>query len=228
MGDAQWLTANGQQFLAIYTEAQTPNPLGGVILLHGMGAHPDWPAVISPLRRELPESGWSTLSIQMPILSNQAKIKDYLAIFEDVAPRINAAMTFLHARGIANVALVGHSLGAAMGADYLAKHNSGGDIRAFVGIGMGGYKPPDVPLNTPSSLAKIAIPVLDLYGSLDLDAIKNSVRDRAKAAQKANNKLYRQTEILGADHFFTGMDKLLVNHVRSWLKKFASSVKFTR
>jgi hypothetical protein len=38
-----------------------------------MGAHPDWPEVIQPLHSGLPESGWTTLSVQMPILANDAR-----------------------------------------------------------------------------------------------------------------------------------------------------------
>ena len=201
-GQARQLSAEGRDFLAIYTEADS-QPQGGVILLHGMGAHPDWPEVIAPLRRELPTYGWATLSIQLPILANDAGLAEYTPLFTESFPRIKAAVDFFHSQGVLNIALVGHSLGAAMGAAYIAGFNQNKAIKAFVGIGMGTY--PQAEINTPEWLQKIAIPVLDLYGSIDLDSVTGSAQERKNAAMKAGNPFYRQTKVLGADHFFTDL-----------------------
>ncbi len=43
------------------------------LLAHGIGIHPNWEQVIQPLRVALSEQGWNTLSIQMPVLANEAK-----------------------------------------------------------------------------------------------------------------------------------------------------------
>ncbi len=39
---------------------------GGVVLLHDLGAHPEWPGVIGPLRRSLPRYGWATIAPALP------------------------------------------------------------------------------------------------------------------------------------------------------------------
>ena len=54
-------------FFSIYTPHTTSSPKGAVILMHGSGAHPDWGDIIHPLRSELPDKGWATLSIQLPL-----------------------------------------------------------------------------------------------------------------------------------------------------------------
>jgi hypothetical protein len=70
IGEDVKLTAHSVEFLALYAEPTTEQQKGAVILLHGIGVHPAWPDVIEPLRMELPEYGWHTLSLQMPILGN--------------------------------------------------------------------------------------------------------------------------------------------------------------
>lgn len=88
VGEEVKLTADGVEFLALYAEPTTEQQKGGVILLHGIGVHPAWPDVIEPLRMELPEYGWHTLSLQMPILGNEAENKDYAPLFAEVPARI--------------------------------------------------------------------------------------------------------------------------------------------
>ena len=68
-GEEVWLKVGKHKFLGIYTPAEASAPLGTVVLVHGTGAHPDWPQVIQPLRSGLAESGWQSLSIQMPLLN---------------------------------------------------------------------------------------------------------------------------------------------------------------
>lgn len=117
-GDAVWLnTSDTEQpaFLSILTEASEASH-DAVIIMHGTGAHPDWQQVIQPLRVGLTEHGWHTLSIQMPILHNEASYDDYAPLFEEVTPRIQAAIKHLQAIGVSRIILIGHSLGSAMGA----------------------------------------------------------------------------------------------------------------
>ena len=65
------------------------------VIIHGIGVHPNWNDVIYPLRTELPEQGWSTISIQAPILPNEAEPKDYAPLIKEIVPRIQAADNFL-------------------------------------------------------------------------------------------------------------------------------------
>jgi len=222
VGEPVRLTAEQQDFFALYTPAVGKLQRGGVILLHGLGAHPDWPDVISPLRKNLPDTGWSTLSIQLPIRPNEADFADYPPLFPEANVRISAAIRYLQKQGLRNIVLVGHSLGAAMGAYFLAQKAPGNEvIRAFVGIGMG--HAPGTVAHTPDALAKMTLPVLDLYGTQDLRGVLGS--SKARAASQVDNTGYRQLAIAGADHFFRGLETTLVKRVSSWLNHALSDVK---
>lgn len=216
VGESCSLDAGGTPFLGIYTAADNGPGDRAVILLHGMGVHPDWPEVINPLRSELPDHGWSTLSIQMPVLANDAPLEDYAPLFDEVAPRIDAAVTYLREQGNKTLVLIGHSLGASMGAHYLAGKTDSG-IDGFVAIGLNVIDV-DERMNSVQALEKIKLPMLDLYGSRDMPGVLGSLRQRAGAARKAGNTTYRQRRIEGADHFFVGMQSELVRTVYGWLR----------
>ena len=203
VGEAVDLTQAGksEKVLGLFTPSTAKKRQGGAVILHGIGAHPNWPDIIYPLRTELPEHGWTTLSIQMPVLANDADPAKYAPLF------------------------IGHSLGSAMGSYYLSITPKSG-IRAFVGIGMSLSKA-DPKMDTPTTLAKIKIPVLDLYGSQDLASVLDSVKRRGNAGRLAGNKYYRQLRIMGADHFFLDMDTVLVKRVHGWLKRYAGGVEIT-
>jgi pimeloyl-ACP methyl ester carboxylesterase len=183
--------------------------------MHGTGIHPDWQQVVQPLRVGLTEHNWNTLSIQMPILANEAEYLDYAPLYDEVAPRIDAAVKYLKDHGAKEIVLIGHSQGAAMTAYYLSsgEHN----VKGFVAIGMAAFAK-DPRMNSIMSLEKITVPVLDLYGSDDLDNVLASVKSRAAAAKKAGNKNYTQIKING-NHFFDGNEEALVETVAEWLEK---------
>lgn len=214
VGEAKTLKADGTDFLALYAEAGEGPGDRAAIILHGMGAHPNWPEVIQPLRSELPDHGWATLSLQMPILANEATLKDYVAILGEAPPRIQAGIGFLKEQGMETIVIIAHSLGSAMGCSFLVEPGSG-DIDAFVGIGMP-LASLDPRLDTAACLEKIQVPVLDLYGSRDRD-VQATAEARRRGARKGDNEQYRQMEIEGADHFFNGMSADLVRIVRGWL-----------
>ena len=225
-GEPITLKAGDTEFLGIYTEQTAARAQGAVILLHGMGVHPDWPDVIQPLRIALPEYGWSTLSIQMPILANDAAIRDYAAIWGEAPPRIDAAVAWLKKQGIENIALVAHSLGASMATTYLAGKPSK-NVRALVAIGLSDLDL-DPAMSSVAHLKKIRVPVLDLYGSLDMPLILKTAKLRRAAARKAGNRNYVQYRVEGADHFFQGAEDALVKKVRSWLARYAAGTEIRR
>src|SRR5688572_10377941 len=71
VGDPVYLALrNGHRFLAIWT----PNAKAhaGIIVVHGLGVHPDW-GLINPLRSQLAEQGYATLSVQMPVLMSEMR-----------------------------------------------------------------------------------------------------------------------------------------------------------
>lgn len=216
-GEMVTLKAGDEEFSGIFTESVDGNNSKAVILMHGTGAHPDWPEVIHPLRVGLTERKWSTLSIQLPILANDARHEEYGPLFKDVAPRIQAATDYLLAQGAQTIVLVSHSLGAAMATHYLATVKNI-HIKGIAAIGVSDMKmEPDV--DVIKAISGIQLPYLDLYGSRDLDEVLRSAPARKKASLKANNKDYQQKSIEGADHFFAGHDETLVRTVYGWLKR---------
>lgn len=224
VGDAEWLNTGKNKILAIYTENSTDKAIGGAIVLHGSGVHPNWDQVIRPLRSQLPDYGWSTLSLQLPVLGNEAEYEEYIPLFKDIAPRIDAGVKFLKAKGIQNIVIVAHSLGSSMAAHYMATKPDS-SIRAFVAIGVSGKMHEKNKVGYLTSLKTIKVPVLDIFGSNDLELVLKSEKDKAKVARKAGNKNYTQVKISGANHFFDNKDDVLIKRVRGWLKKNAAGTE---
>lgn len=217
-GDAVWLNDGVSDFLSIYTEAEEDKGRA-VIVMHGTGAHPDWQQVVQPLRVGLTEKNWNTLSIQLPILANDVDHIEYAPLYGEVAPRINSAIKYLKDNGSNNIVLIAHSQGSIMTAYYLstAQPSAQQGVKGFVAIGMSSYEK-DSRMNSIKSLESIKLPVLDLYGSEDLESVRSSVGARAAAAKKAANKNYMQREITG-NHFFDGKEEVLTKTVAEWLEK---------
>ena len=218
VGECIDLKAGDAPFLGIFTPASNGTNNRAAIIVHGMGIHPDWPEVIYPLRSELPEYGWSTLSIQMPILANDAAIKAYLPLFDEVTPRLNAAISYLREQGNKTIVVIAHSLGASMAARFVADNAKAG-VNGLILISMGVIEL-DAKMNGAVALEVIKMPVLDIYGSRDLESVLTTRSERARAAtRKARNSDYRQMEIEGGDHFFVGVEDELVRRIRGWMKR---------
>jgi pimeloyl-ACP methyl ester carboxylesterase len=218
-GEAIWLEDGKSKFLGIYTENYADKPLGAAIVLHGIGVHPNWPDVIQPLRTELPNYGWATLSLQLPILPNEAEAGEYIPLFPEVSPRLDAGIAYLQKQGHQNIVIVAHSLGSTMSA-YALANNPGKPVRALVVVGVSAGQFKDDKVNFTTNLPKLNMPVLDIYGSNDLDNVVSSAKEKARIAKKAGNSDYRQIKVPGANHFFAGVDADLVRHVKSWLSKY--------
>jgi len=209
-GDAVDLRAGDVTFLGLYTAADEPTGRAAIII-HGIGVHPNWPQVVYPLRTRLPAEGWSTLSIQMPVLPNEADSADYAPLMDEVAPRIEAARAYLREQDAERIAIVAHSLGATMANQYLAGHPDGAD--AYVAIGTSGVA--DAGPDNISLIADIRVPMLDLYGQQDLAGVVDSAEMRAAAGSA--NRNYHQAVVPDADHFFDGQEDALVGTVVEWL-----------
>lgn len=213
-GDAVWLNDGVNKFLGIYTEAEK-DVVRAVVVMHGTGVHPDWPQVVQPLRVGLAEHGWNTLSIQMPVLANEAEHEAYAPLYDEVAPRIDAAISYLKKAGVKDVVLIGHSQGSSMAAYYLATSKQ--KVAGFVAIGMSGTAK-DARMNGIRSIGRIKVPILDLYGDDDLESVLASVKQRATAAEKASNKNFSQKKITG-NHFYDDNEEGLVSAVNGWLQE---------
>jgi len=214
-GEPVMLTADGHEFLGIYTPAESEPEHGAAIILHGRGMHPDWAQIVNPLRVELPARGWSTLSLQMPVLEKDASFYEYVEILPEAIPRITAAIRYLQAQGSKHITLIAHSCGVHMSMAWVEQHGTAG-IDAYIGIGMGAtdYQQP---MRKPFPFGKIRVPLLNIVGSEDYPAVQR----QAKALESLLNDLppgSAQVRIEGAGHYFDNQNEALVEAVIDWLE----------
>jgi pimeloyl-ACP methyl ester carboxylesterase len=204
VGDPVYLAQpGGHKFLALYTGAKKPR--AAVIVVHGLGIHPDW-GLIGALRSDLPDAGYTTLSVQMPVLAADAKGEDYPALFGDAAERLTVAVAFLKAKGYDRIALVSHSMGSRMSNHFLAAGPAHG-IAAWVAIGISSGEFVEA--------AGFSFPILDIYGERDFPQVLKNADARAATLRKLKGSA--QIEVSGSDHYFAGSEAELVRHVQRFL-----------
>lgn len=214
-GEPLYLDAGGHEFLGIYMEAPEGASKRAVLIIHGRGYHPDWEQVTQPLRIGLTEHGWNTLSIQMPVLDKEAKFYDYVPVFPEALPRIDAAIRYLKAQGNDEIVMIAHSCGVHMSMAWVRESGTSA-IDAYIGIGMGAtdYKQP---MLEPFPFEKMQVPVLDLYGSADYPAVQNGAPDRWTAISKQRQAKSKQVMLMDADHYMRDQNEALLQAVAEWL-----------
>jgi len=196
--------ASGRKFLAIY--APNASAGAGVIVVHGLGLHPDW-GLINALRSGLSDQGYTTLSVQMPVLEPTARGDQYPPLFPEAGERLAAAVAFLRGKGLKKIAIVSHSMGSRM-TNYFLNHAVDARIDAWVAIGVSGEF---------TAPAAFQAPVLDLYGEKDFPAVLDYAATRAAAIRGIRGS--GQVEVTGADHFFAGMERELLRQVGLFLER---------
>ncbi|WGZ94683.1 MAG: DUF3530 family protein [Candidatus Thiothrix putei] len=212
-GEVINLNDGTQNFMGILTSAEQPR--GAVIILHGRGYHPDWEDVAHPLRVGLVAKGWTTLSLQMPVLEKEAKYYDYVPLFANADRRINAGVAFLKQQGITKIVLAAHSCGAHMAMNWVDA-TGGRDLAAYVGLGMGATDYEQELLH-PFPLDKLSVPVLDIYGEKDFPQVLSLAPERQALMQKAGNTHSKQMVLPDADHYYKDKGDALTAVVANWL-----------
>jgi alpha-beta hydrolase superfamily lysophospholipase len=203
VGDVVWLKQkNGHRFLSLYTEAK--NAKGAVVIAHGRGWSPDF-ELYGTLRTRLAEMGYTTLSIQLPVLPSTAILGLYVPLYPDARERFQLAVDFLKSKGHKDIAIVSHSLGATMANQYLIRTEDT-TVKAWVFIGI---------LQGLEEMYRIKIPVLDIYGSNDWTMTMYGGPERF--AQIRSNPRSAQVIVPGATHFFEGQEEALLKAVAGFL-----------
>ncbi|VAW67061.1 hypothetical protein MNBD_GAMMA09-2714 [hydrothermal vent metagenome] len=215
-GEVVFLKSGLRDFLSIYMASEAQEVKGAVIILHGRGLNPNWPELVYPLRTGLTEYAWDTLSIQLPVLDNDASFYDYMDILHEAHPRINAAVEFLKQKNIKNIILLAHSCSVHTAVYWLYENPQGG-VNGFIGIGMGSTDTGQ-PMRKPFPLDKIYIPVLDIYGENDFPSVRNNAARRLNHTQQAGNTKSLQQVIPGSDHYHSENNAILLREIVDWLE----------
>ncbi len=195
VGEAVALRAGKRRFLGLYTEAK--NARGAVVIAHGMGVHPDY-GLIGGLRARLADSGYTTLSIQMPVLAADAPAERYAALFPEAGSRLTAAFLYLQGKGNRKIALVSHSMGSRM-VNYWLSTIPNAPLSAWVAVSIssGNFE----------AFGPVKFPVFDVYAERDLDVVLRAAASRARLLRRMPGS--KQAMVYGADHYFSGKDKEL-------------------
>lgn len=204
VGDAVYLaTPTRAKVLAILT-LPPGSPRGGVVVVHGLGVHPDW-GLNGGVRTSLADAGYVTLSVQMPVLAAEATRDDYPITLPEAGERIAAAILYLRGKGISKIAIVSHSFGATMAKTYLARPDAL-PIDAWVPVGMFGSvgMPPKEP-------------VLDIVAERDFAEVLAAAGPRARDLPK--EACSRQVTIAGTDHYFDQQQKELAAAIAAFLER---------
>lgn len=204
VGDPVWLkSADRDRVLAIVTRPAGA-PQGGVVLVHGVGVHPDF-GVVGALRTALADRGYVTLSVQMPVLAAGATRDDYVALFPVAGDRIDAAIAWLRRQGVKEIAVVAHSMGASMTNAWLARA-SHAPVQAFVPLGMfGGFATPRLP------------PTLDIVAERDFPEVL--AQFRLRSAQRGHDRCSSGVMIVDTDHYLGGATADLTGRIAPFLAR---------
>ena len=202
-------------FLGLYTLGKPGLP--AVVLVHGVGTHPD-DGLTGSLRLRLNDLGYTTLAIQMPIAAKEATVDDYYpALFPEAGARLQAASLWLRGKGNAKVALVSHTFGSWMANVYFDKNldkNLNGvaqdkPYQAWVCISLtGGYS---------FAVRNYPFPVLDLYGENDIPVTVSSAWRRNGMLRLAAPGS-RQQMIPAADAQWRGKEQAAAQAIADFLR----------
>lgn len=204
VGDAVTLVASdGARFLALHTPVAGAR--GTVILSHGPGLHPDH-GVTGELRVHLADRGYTTLSLQMPVLGAEVEGGEaYRALNPDAVRRIAAGIAYAQRADLRPVAIVSHAMGSAMAYAYLRATPSP-PVAAWVALSFyGGF----------DDLASMRFPIYDLYGAEDYWGIRGSSLGRAWKLRSVPGA--KQLALPDGGHFLAGGEKSVLREVTTFL-----------
>ncbi len=183
-----------------------------LILAHGVGQSPT-ALVVDPLRHAVhAQLGWHTLSLSMPREENWSQ---FGRVFPLAFERIAQAIDFLRReRGVRHIYLMGHSMGSRMSSAFLA----GNPGQAVAGLIVAGIRHDGgSPMNGRENLARVTLPILDIWGEED-------DRDRNYAAERRDlvSPTYSQIAVPGANHSFESREDVFSAQVIEWLRRMSS------
>ncbi|NQZ53970.1 MAG: alpha/beta fold hydrolase [Piscirickettsiaceae bacterium] len=228
----QALTVAGQEINATYLEETLGERHGAIVLLHDQGEQFESQGVITPLRHQMPQYGWSTLSLALDFPSEtnillsssveQGKDESTSPPKEGVSAesdqqslptisnqqRVEAAIALLQAKDIKRIVFIGHGMGGSLAVELL--ENIDTPIAALILVGTAN-------LTMTEEFKTFDQPIFDIYGDNDFVGVEQAVKNRKTMMKRSGNRQYLIRKIDGADHVFSGLQTILVNTIRGWL-----------
>ena len=217
-GDSINLKVRGKEIFSIFMESEDKTDTG-IIFLHTRGENPNESKTIKPLRIDMAENGYHTLSVQMPVLEKNATYYDYVPLLPHSHPRIKAAIDFYKKMNIKNIIFVAHGCGGHMLMSYIDKYGDS-DIKAVIGIGMGATDTNQEVIKE-YPLATMKIPVLDIIGQYDYRSVKKHFKTR-KAHLALSSENNKQVILSKAKHYHHGEKEF--KNLTSTIYKFLSKI----
>jgi hypothetical protein len=200
--------ANSHAFVSIW--APQPTIRKAVLLVHSIGVHPDH-GITGLLRSDLFDAGYSTLSIQAPII-DRAKLIDasqYVGLMPEAIERIQLGIRFLQQRGASQIFLVGHTSGAWMINEFFAA-SPNVPLAAWVSLGYTGRF---------GSFGPQQLATLDIYSERGSDWTRTRAPDRIEQARQLDQRS-EQRYILNTDLSFAGQEKTVIEAIAAFFARF--------
>lgn len=246
--DLMELEANGAKFTSLWKKDQSGEALGAVLILPSDGQTANWPNTIDVIRNELPQDGWSTLSIDIEneIASNSNATKQ--AADSEINPdantaRIEAAIAFLHGQGQYNIVLAGYGHSARRILNYASRSDAPGMNRNLKSTQGTKLKRPvrALILISPLSLegerlsSKLGkfpykdMPILDIiFGHHYLDTFDAKARQETARASRIKHYLQIKSVEPSASAKVFGQQNRLSRRIRGFLDSHAKGVEIER
>ncbi len=248
---AQWVKLSEGQlsFEGLFAESVAKSTAGAVIVIPGQGMSPDWQYVIRPLRKSLPQMGWSVLvlslpEVKQPELATVSEVEaggppsaggslstegeQALTYAKSIQKRLDIAMDWLKKQGYGTVLLLGYQDGGVMAAYGIQQNSAASQADGLVLLSA--YLPgrSSTEKDMVSNIVTTHQPVLDLYAERDLRDVLESVHYRRVDRRRAGHRYYwiRMISASGPDYLYAS-DKILKN-IRGWLVKNAQGFKLQK
>jgi len=206
----------------------------GIVMFHGRGSTPTGP-VVTEISDSLNRAGYTTLSIANPLpLNQQTDFNSYIDdvnannyVFPEAYARMRTAINHLESQGVEQVVVAGFSLGSRLATAHVARGQI--DELPIIGlVGVGMYGTSIEPLNISTTIDEVSVPVLDVYGDTDTNAVNTAVA-RQNAYNAGTGTNYTQSSLVCLSglncHQLEGIkgddSKLFEIELIAWMQSFA-------
>jgi len=210
-----WLDGGAGRFLALERWPLDVAAKGTLFLLPGTGQHADWPDVIGPLARALPEHGWRTVAVDRSGVPAAAGGEPGAARDPNGVARLRIALQELASAEAPFAAVLAYGSGAPPALACLAGQAAG--VRTLVLV-SGRYPEDAAAAGFASRLAAVGLPVLDVLGGRDPAAVRRRARAHRTSATRQGIGL-EQRLLDTAGQRYAGAEAELAGLVRGWLER---------